>query len=117
MRHKKLKYKVGKKSGHDLSLRRNLAASLFINGKISTTEKRAKIVIPFVEKLITISKQKNLQSKRRINSILNHQEAEKKLINEISKRYLDKKGGYLKSYKIGTRKGDNAKIVRIELIQ
>jgi large subunit ribosomal protein L17 len=116
MRHKKLKHKVGKKSGHDLSLRRNLAASLFINGKISTTEKRSKIVIPFAEKLITISKQKNLHSKRRINSLLNHQEAEKKLINEISKNYIDKKGGYIKNYKINPRKGDNAKMVRIELI-
>ncbi len=116
MRHKILKNKIGKKSGHDLALRRNLAASLFINGKITTTAKRAKIVIPFAEKLITFSKEKNLQSQRKINSLLNHKEAEKKLINEISKKYKERPGGYIRDYKLGLRKGDNAKMIKIELI-
>jgi large subunit ribosomal protein L17 len=97
MRHKKKKFNTGKNSGKEIALQRNLAASLIINEKINTTDKRAKIVIPFLQKLITISKEKNLNNKRSINSLLNHKEAEKKLIKELGKKYLDRKGGYIKT--------------------
>lgn len=116
MRHKNLKNKVGNKSGSNLSMCRNLAASLIINEKISTTSKKAKMTIPFIEKLITLSKEKSLHHKRRINALLNHKEAEKKLINDIGKKYKDRNGGYVRDYKIGYRKGDNASMVRLELV-
>lgn len=118
MRHHKKGKKLGRKKDSRKALKKNLAQALILNEKIKTTKAKAKFVQPFVEKLISISKDKSLVSKQRIHTLLANKEAEKKLIKEIAPRCLEKKkGGYTRVLKLGKRKGDGAETVLIELVK
>lgn len=104
-----------KKEPREMMLR-NLAASILMYEKVKTTEAKAKAVKPFVEKIITISKEDTLVSKRRLLSILPQKLAVKKALEVLGKRYADKKGGYTRIVKLTARQGDGAKMVQIELV-
>lgn len=92
-----------------------LASSLILHGKIRTTEAKASFVQPYIEKIITVGKEKSLISKRVL-----HQELSKKAAIKFRKdfttKFTNKKGGYTRITKLLSRKGDNAKIVLLELI-
>jgi len=94
----------------------NLAADIITNGKITTTETRAKEVKPVLEKLITIAKQNDLAAKRIVLSELNDEAAMHKLFEDIAPQYADRSGGYTRIVKIGPRRGDAALMVQIELV-
>lgn len=96
---------------------RNLAASVILYEKVKTTEARAKAVKPLIEKVITKSKKNSLANQRFIFSFLYQKEAGKKVIEELSKRYKNRKGGYTKITKLGLRKNDAAKVVEISLVE
>ena len=104
-----------KKEPREMMLR-NLAASIIMYEKVKTTEAKAKAVKPFVEKIITISKENNLTSRRRLLSILPQKLAVKKALEVLGKRYENKKGGYTRIVKLICRPGDGAKMVQIELV-
>ncbi|HKL17243.1 MAG TPA: 50S ribosomal protein L17 [Patescibacteria group bacterium] len=116
MRHRKKGKSLGRKTGPRKALLKGLCRSLILNGKIVTTERKAKSVKPVFEKLLTKAIKSDLVSLRRINSFLQDIEVTKKLIEEIAPKYKDRPGGYTRIIKLGKRKGDGAKKVLIELV-
>jgi len=116
MRHRKKSKKLHRGTSHRRALLRNLTISLILHKKLITTIAKAKYFRPFVEKLITIGKNKNLSTRRQLIKELNNEKVAKKILEEVSPKYIERKGGYTRIIKIGFRKGDNAEIVQIELI-
>jgi len=86
-----------------------------MNGRIKTTEAKAKSLRPEFEKLITKAKKNTVHSKRLVNGVLNKNVA-KKLFSEIAPRYASRQGGYTRIIKIGPRKSDGAKMAYIEIV-
>ena len=116
MRHRVAHRKLGRTTQHRMSLLRNLAASLFIHERISTTLAKAKELRPFAEKLITLSKKDSLHARRRALQVMVHQDAVAKLFRDLSARFADRPGGYTRILKLGRRKGDGAEMAFIELV-
>ncbi len=95
----------------------NLACALIENGRIETTHEKAKVLRSFIEKLITLAKDQTIHSRRILNARLkNHNKAAEKLFKEIAPLYKDRNGGYTRIYKLGNRRGDNAQMAIIELV-
>ncbi|MBT4277874.1 50S ribosomal protein L17 [Candidatus Falkowbacteria bacterium] len=115
MRHRnKNKILDRKKAPREMMLR-NLASSIIIYEKVKTTDAKAKTVRSLVEKMITISKKGDLTARRTlIKNLLQKKAIEKTL--ELGKKYKDRDGGYTRITKLGTRQGDGANIVQIELV-
>lgn len=116
MRHQKKKKILDRKKAPREMMLRNLAASILLYEKVQTTQAKAKAVKPLVEKLISISKENNLITKRKLVEILPQKLAIKKLLEVLGERYKDKNSGYTRIVKLNTRSGDGAAIVQIELI-
>lgn len=117
MRHRKAGRKLGRSSGHRRALYRNLVTELFRNERIKTTEAKAKAIQPKAEKLITLGKRDTLHARRLAAGRLNDPGIVKKLFDEIAPRYSDRAGGYTRILKLGSRQGDNAPMVLIELVE
>ncbi len=116
MRHRVHGRKLNRSSAHRRALRRNLARSLFqVFGStehIITTTEKAKFARPFVEKLITLGKEKTLANFRRGLQLLGDKPLTKKLFDEIGPRYLDRPGGYTRIIRTSRhRLGDRARLV------
>ena len=116
MRHGKKFNHLGRKSAHRKAMLRNMANSLIEHKKLTTTVAKAKALRKFVEPLITKSKENTTHSRRVVFSYLQNKEAVKELFGEIATRVYDRPGGYTRILKIGTRKGDNAEMAFIELV-
>ncbi len=116
MRHRKKGRKLSRTLSHRKALLRNLAISLIMNGKIVTTEPKAKELRRVVEKLISKAKEGTLHVRRQVIAFIPHKEAVRKLFNEIAPRYKDRNGGYTRILKIGEREGDSAFMALIELV-
>lgn len=122
MRHRVAGYKLGRNRSHRIALRRNLARSLFLHGKIVTTHTKAKAVRPFAEKLITLGKRGDLAARRRALALLSDKEAVKKLFDDIAPKFHDRPGGYTRVLKKvygktwRNRLGDNAEMAILELV-
>jgi len=108
--------KLGRKIGHRKSLMRNLTASLVLYEKVETTEAKAKELKSAAEIIIGIGKKQDLSSYRKLLAYFYDKNAAKKTFNELSKRYIDRQSGFVKSYHIGYRLGDNSKMIRLELV-
>ena len=112
--------KSGKTLGMHTSLRvaalRNMAASLIEHGRIETTLARAKVLRGFVEPLITAGKKQDLSSRRHVLRKLPNPGAVKRLFNEVSAAFAERKGGYTRIMRTGRRKGDNADMAMIEFV-
>ncbi len=94
----------------------NLACSVLEHGRIKTTEARAKEVKPLVEKMITMGKAGDLNSRRIVISQLRNKQISYKLFNDIAPQYADRPGGYTRIIHIGPRLGDAAEMVYLELV-
>lgn len=116
MRHSKGLKKLNRTSSHRKSLLRNLSISLVKYEQIRTTLPKAKTLRPFVEKIITLAKNNDLHTIRKLHSILRDQEIVHKLVNDIGPRVLKRAGGYTRIYKFGFRYGDSAPMGIIELV-
>ncbi|MFA6296147.1 MAG: 50S ribosomal protein L17 [Patescibacteria group bacterium] len=116
MRHLKNTKKLGRDRAQRKALKKMLASSLILHGKIQTTEAKASFVRPYIEKIITACREKSLISKRALNQDLNSKAAIK-FSKDLAIKFAGKKGGYTRITKLFTRKGDNAKMVLLELIQ
>ena len=118
MRHNKKKgLKLGTDTSHTKAMKKSLAKALFENDRIKTTETRAKALRSVVEPIITWAKKGNLHSRRLAIAKL----GDKNLVAEIFDKaaqgmWADRNGGYTRIMKLGTRKGDNAEMVIIELV-
>jgi large subunit ribosomal protein L17 len=117
-----MRHRVKTKSFHRKKEQRehlfvNLACALIENGRIETTVEKAKVLRPFVEKLITLAKKQTIHSRRLLNARLkNHKKAADKLFKEIAPLYAERNGGYTRIYKLGNRRGDDAEMAIIELV-
>ena len=116
MRHQKKFNHLGRKSAHRKAMLSNMAASLIIHKRIHTTVAKAKALRIFVEPLITKSKDDTTHSRRTVFSYLQNKEAVTELFREISKKIMDRPGGYTRILKTGNRFGDNAEMCLIELV-
>lgn len=118
MKHGIKKRKLSRCTEHRLSTLKNLSISLINHEQIVTTLPKAKELRPYVEKFITIAKNKNtLQGRRLLLSRLHNSKlAVDKLLNVLASRYQDRKGGYSRIIKFSTRKGDCASMAVIELV-
>ena len=110
-----------RKLNRETRVRRSILSGLTKNvleyGYVQTTEERAKEVRKFVDKMITYAKKGDLVSRRKALAFLNHDnDLVKKLFDEIASKYSDRKGGYTRIIKLKERIGDDALIVRLELV-
>ena len=108
--------KLGRNSAHRKSMLRNLVTDLFREGRITTTDMRAKEAGRQAEKLITIAKKGDLHARRQVLAYLFDEDVVTKLFDEIAPGYADRKGGYTRTLKLGPREGDNAEVVFLELV-
>ena len=109
--------KLGKKSDARKALLRNQVTQLLYHGKIETTEARAKEVRKFVDKMITYGKNGDLVSRRKALAFLhNDKVVVDKIFNDLAKRYENRNGGYTQILKLDERRGDNALMVILKLV-
>ena len=109
--------RLGGGPAHERQILANLAQSLFEHGRITTTETKAKRVRPYAERLITFAKRGDLASRRRVLGILSDKGVVHTLFTEIGPGFAEREGGYTRITKIGPRKGDNAPMAVIELVE
>lgn len=107
--------KFNRTSSHRKALLMNLAKALIINGRIKTTLPKAKDLRPYIEKLLTKSKNENLHTRRILISRLHEPEIVSKLFN-VSKNFKDRNGGYTRILRDGFRYGDMAPMAVIEFV-
>lgn len=108
--------KLGRASDHRKAMLRAMVTYLFENGKIETTETRAKEVRSMADKMITLGKREDLHAKRQVFSYITKETVAKKVIDETAPKYADRAGGYTRIIKIGVRRGDAAPMAIIELV-
>lgn len=116
MRHNKAINHLGRKSGHRKALLANLANSLILQKRITTTVAKAKALKSYVEPLITKSKEDTTHSRRTVFSYLKNKEAVKELFGVVSAKIADRPGGYTRVLHLGFRQGDGADMALIELV-
>lgn len=115
--------KLGRTSSQRKALLRDLATSLILNERITTTESKAKELRPVAEKLVTLGKRNTVKSKYdaaafvRPLKLENTDLAVNKLFNEITPRYANRNGGYTRIVKLPNRTGDNAPMAMIEFVE
>ncbi|GAB4326121.1 MAG: hypothetical protein Kow00117_13520 [Phototrophicales bacterium] len=130
MRHRVKGKKLGRNTGHRKALRLNLARELLLKEQIKTTRAKADYVRGHVEKIITIAKRGIAKSQELNNEAVkvhamrvaasrlnNDRDLVKKLFDDIAPRYQNRPGGYTRIYKLGPRKGDNAEMVLLQLVE
>jgi large subunit ribosomal protein L17 len=116
MRHRKSFNHLGRNRAHRKAMLSNMATSLILHKRITTTVAKAKALKKFVEPLVTKAKDDSTHSRRVVFSYLQSKEAVTELFREISGKVGDRPGGYTRILKTGTRLGDNADMCIIELV-
>jgi large subunit ribosomal protein L17 len=109
--------RLGGGPAHERLMLANLATALFEHGKITTTEAKAKRLRPLAERLITFAKRGDLHARRRVMTVVRDKGVVHELFTEIGPRYENRQGGYTRITKVGPRKGDNAPMAVIELVE
>lgn len=109
--------RLGGGPAHERLMLANLATALFEHGRITTTEAKAKRLRPLAERLITFAKRGDLHARRRVLSVVRDKDVVHALFAEIGPRFEHRQGGYTRIIKTGPRKGDNAPMAVIELVE
>jgi large subunit ribosomal protein L17 len=109
--------RLGGSPSHERLILANLATSLFEHGRIKTTEAKARRVRPLAEKLITKAKRGDIAARRQVLTVIRDKDVVHTLFAEIGPRFENRNGGYTRITKIGPRKGDNAPMAVIELVE
>ena len=109
--------RLGGSSSHQKAILANLATALFEHGRIKTTETKARALRPYAEKLITHAKKGTLHNRREVLKKIRDKEVVHSLFAEIGPFFSDRNGGYTRIIKVENRKGDNAPMAVIELVQ
>lgn len=123
MRHRIAGRILGRDAGHRKALFRNLVRELYLHGRITTTEAKARAIRAEAEKLITKAKHgiadggNRVHAQRQIVAYLNDKTVAKKVFDEIAPRYASRPGGYTRMIKIGKRLGDAADMAVLELVE
>lgn len=108
--------KLGRRSDHRRSMLRNMTTSLLREGKIMTTEPKAKEVRRIAEKMITLGKRGDLHARRQAMAYLLDDDVVYSLFAEIAPKYAERQGGYTRVIKAGYRRGDAAPTALVELV-
>lgn len=116
MRHNKAVNHLGRKSGHRKALLSNMASSLILNKRITTTVAKAKALKSYVEPLITKSKEDTTHNRRVVFSYLKDKNAVSELFRTVAPKVADRPGGYTRVLHLGFRQGDAADMALIELV-
>src|SRR3954471_23054650 len=109
--------RLGGSPAHERLILANLATALFEHGGITTTVAKAERLRPLAERLVTFAKQGDLAARRRVLRTVRDKSVVHTLFTEIGPRYDSRNGGYTRIVKLGPRKGDNAPMARIELVE
>lgn len=109
--------RLGGSPAHERLLLANLATALFEHDRITTTEAKAKRLRPLAEKLITFAKRGDLHARRQVMTVVRDKDVVHKLFAEIGPNFAERPGGYTRITKVGPRKGDNAPMAVIELVE
>ncbi|MBM9504755.1 50S ribosomal protein L17 [Actinacidiphila acididurans] len=109
--------RLGGSAAHEKLLLANLAKSLFEHGRITTTEAKARRLRPVAERLITKAKKGDIHNRRQVLQTITDKSIVHTLFTEIGPRYANRPGGYTRITKIGNRRGDNAPMAVIELVE
>ena len=117
MRHKRLGRRLGVVTKHRKAMLRNMVTDFLRHERIKTTDTRAKELRRFVEKVITLAKLGTLHARRQAAEIISDKSVLKRLFDEIAPKYKERPGGYTRIVKLGMRRGDNAPISVLELVE
>jgi large subunit ribosomal protein L17 len=109
--------RLGGSPAHQKLILANLAKALFEHDKITTTEAKARLLRPYAERLITKAKKGDLHNRRQVLAVLRDKDIVFRLFDEIAPNYENRPGGYTRIIKAGNRKGDNAPMAVIELVE
>ena len=116
MKHNIVHRKLNRTSSHRKALLMNLSNALLKHEQITTTLPKARELRPYVEKIITLGKKGDLQSRKKTISILQDKKNVKKVFDTLADRYKNRLGGYTRIVKLGNRYGDNARSAIIEFV-
>ena len=116
MRHARVINHLGRTSSHRKAMLANMATSLILHKRITTTTAKAKALRTYIEPLITKSKEDSTHSRRMVFSYLQDKNAVAELFREVSPKVADRPGGYTRILKTGNRQGDNADMCILELV-
>ena len=109
--------RLGGSPAHQRLMLANLATALFEHGKITTTEAKARRLRPYAERLVTKAKRGDLHARRQVAAVIRDKAVVHELFTEIGPGYAGRSGGYTRITKLGPRKGDNAPMAVIELVE
>jgi large subunit ribosomal protein L17 len=109
--------RLGSGPAHERLMLANLATSLFEHDRITTTEAKAKRLRPLAERLITFAKRGDLHARRQVMTVIRDKDVVHKLFAEIGPKFATRPGGYTRIIKTAPRKGDNAPMAVIELVE
>ena len=116
MRHNRAVNHLGRQSGHRKAMLANMASSLILKKRITTTVQKAKALKPYLEPLVTKSKDDSTHNRRIVFSYLKDKEAVAELFRTIAPKVADRPGGYLRILHTGFRKGDAAEMALVEFV-
>ena len=108
--------RLGGSASHQKKILSNLAAQLIEHGAIKTTDAKAKLLRPYVEKIITKAKRGTLADRRNVLKLIPNKEVVAYLFNDLAEKFADRPGGYTRIIRLENRKGDNAPISQISLV-
>jgi large subunit ribosomal protein L17 len=108
--------RLGGSSAHERHILANLATALFEHGRITTTEAKARRLRPVAERLITFAKRGDLHARRQVLTVVTDRDVVHRLFEDVAPGFSERAGGYTRITKIGPRKGDNAAMAVIELL-
>src|SRR5690349_986366 len=109
--------RLGAGPAHERLMLANLATSLFEHDRITTTQAKAKRLRPLAERLITFAKRGDLHARRQVMTVVRDKDVVHKLFADIGPAYASRPGGYTRIIKVGNRKGDNAPMAQISLVE
>ncbi len=116
MRHRKSGRRFDMPTGQRISMFRNLTTAVLEHGSVLTTEARAKETRRFVERMVTLGKRGTLHARRQALAFIYDDDVVRELFDDIAPRYAERPGGYTRVVKLVQRKGDGAKMARLELV-
>jgi large subunit ribosomal protein L17 len=116
MRHRKDGFKLGRLTQHRWAMFRNLLVGLFRHERIETTEAKAKAVRGLADHVVTLAKRENLHARRQVLSLVPDTDVVARIFDTIAARFSDRQGGYTRIIRGGTRHGDAAQMVLLELV-
>lgn len=117
MIHQKNGSKLNRSSSHRRALLKNMSRELIIHGRIKTTLGKARLLQPYVEKLVTRAEEDSVHNRRQARRKVESDQAINHLFEELGPRFKNRPGGYTRILKLGRRKGDGAERALIEFVE